>query len=279
MARKLRSARRAASQVRGELAMKISGVVIGLAAIAGFAGMFYFKTSSEKPVVRDQTTLCPVTGPSAVRVVLLDATDDLPGATRKEISTRLMDEVTAAAANELVEIRLLDPAADGGRVVFSRCNPGDGAGLSEWTANPTLARKKWLESFQKPVQQALQDGMRPSQAAASPLLRTLQAIAIERFTGQDAALRSKRLIVLSDLIEHGPKYSQYGGKLRYEDFRKLDFYKDVRTNLNRADVTFYHVQRRTRVPLPSMALIQFWIDWVSDNNGQFKEALKLQGLG
>ncbi len=259
--------------------MIVSGVMIGAAAIAAFAAIFYFKASSEKPVVRDQATLCPVTGPTAVRVVLLDATDDLPGAARKEISTLLMDEVTAAAANELVEIRLLDPAADGGRIVFSRCNPGDGSGLSEWIANPELARKKWLESFQKPVQQALEDGLRPSQAATSPLLRTLQTIAIERFTGRDAAPRPKRLIVLSDLIEHGPKYSQYSGKLKYDDFRKLDFYKDVRTNLNRAEVTFYHVQRRTRVPLPSTALIQFWIDWVADNNGQFKEALKLQGLG
>ncbi len=278
MARRLRSSRgRTGGGGEGwKIALGVVALLIGL---SGIGSIFYFKHTSEKPIVRDQATLCPVNGPHSIQVILLDATDDLPAAAKKEIASLLGDAVSGAPTNELVEIRLLDPANRGGKTIFSRCNPGDGSGLSEWTSNPTIARRRWVESFQIPVQTALASGLRPSQANVSPILATLQTIALERFTGREAQSLPKRLLVLSDLIEHGPKYSQYGGKVSYADFKKSDLYKDVRTNLNGAAVTFYQVQRRTRNPIPSAGLIQFWIDWVADNNGQFKEALKLQGLG
>jgi hypothetical protein len=42
-------------------------------------------------------------------------------------------------------MRLLDPSITGGKSIFARCNPGDGVGLSEYTANPRLAKKRWME--------------------------------------------------------------------------------------------------------------------------------------
>lgn len=279
MVRKVRSSRRprtGSSQEGWKIGL---GVAFGALALAGFGGIFYLRSTSDRPALRDTATLCPLSGPTSIQVILLDATDDLPPAAKKEIATLLGDSVTGAPPNQLIEIRLLDTRISGGKVVFSRCNPGDGAGLSEWTANPAMAKRQWVESYQKPVQEALKAGLRPSQAGTSPILSTLQTIALERFTGRAASSVPKRLIVLSDLIEHGPKYSQYSGKLAYGEFRKSDLYKDVRTNLNAAEVTLYQVQRQTQKPLPSAGLIQFWIDWIADNNGQFKEAVKLQGLG
>ena len=56
-------------------------------------------------------------------------------------------------------------------------------------------------------------------------------------------------------------------------------YKKVRTDLHGAEVDLYYVQRRTKRIIDSGAHIQFWIDWVQDNDGHFSKALKLQGLG
>ena len=180
MARRIRSSRRRSTASGGEGWKIVLGVTLGLAALGAFGSIFYFKHTAEKPIIRDQVSLCPSSGPHSIKVILLDATDDLPAPAKIEIATILNDVVSSAGINELVEIRLLDPTTAGGKTIFSRCNPGDGAGLSEWTANPKLARRQWIDSFQTPVQLALASGLRPSKANVSPILSTLQTIALAR---------------------------------------------------------------------------------------------------
>lgn len=278
MARRTKAARRRRVADGGEAWKIVLGVLAGVIALGGFGGLLYFQQTSEKPIARDASTLCPLSGPQSIQVILLDATDVLPAPAKTEIGTLLGEAVSGAPANELVEIRLLDPKMAGGKTIFSRCNPGDGSGLSEWTSNPSLARRQWTDSYKIPVQEALSFGLAPSQADVSPILSTLQSIALERFTGLDVQSLPKRLLVLSDLIEHGPRYSQYSGDIDYSQFKKSTIYSAVRTNLNGAEVTFYQVQRRTKNQISSADLIQFWMDWVQDNNGRFKEAVKLQGV-
>lgn len=278
MVRRTRARRMRPGQ-KGELSKIFGAIVLGIVAVGGIVAMFALSSTAPKAKLRDPNTLCPATGSDAVHVVLLDATDDLPVQARTEITRLLTDMVTQTPKDGLIEIRLLDPQQRGGRTIFSKCNPGDGSDLSEWTANPALARRRWVESFQKPLQTALETGLRPSKADVSPILSTLQMIAIERFSGPAIQAIPKRLTVLSDMIEHGQSYSQYSSTLSYEAFRRLDIYRDIRTDLNGSEVTFYQIQRRTRRPIPSADLIKFWIEWTRDNGGRFREALKLQGLG
>lgn len=271
--------RRSRPRQGGEWGKIAAAAVLAFIAVGGIGVMFYLKGTAPKPKIRDAATLCPIAGHAAVHVVLLDATDDLPVPAKAEITRLLTDVVMNTPPDGLIEIRILDPRQRGGRTIFSKCNPGDGAGLSEWTANPVQSRRRWIESFQKPIQAAFEIGLRPSQADASPILSTLQMIAIERFTGQVAAKIPLRLTILSDLIEHGPRYSQYSASLSYDIFRRSDVYRDLRTDLGGAEVVFYQIQRRTRRPISSADLIKFWIEWTQDNGGRFREALRLQGLG
>ena len=174
---------------------------------------------------------------------------------------------------------MLDPKFAAGRVLLTLCNPGDGRGLSEFDANPKLALKRWKEKFHAPLDRALGDGFQTQDAKSSPILATLQGIALERYTGARADQVKKRLIVVSDFFEYTPEYSLYDGDFRYERFKKSQMYKKVRTDLHGADVELYYVQRATKRAVNSGAHIQFWIDWIQDNNGRFSKALKLQGLG
>lgn len=263
----------------GELRKHLLGGALTVLAAAVFAAGAYVYFTVSGPPTLDKVSLCPVNGPRSVAVVLLDSTDEIPDIAKREIRTALVDRAETLSDYELLEIRLLDPKTPGGKMIFSKCNPGDGADLSEYTANPRLARQRWLDGFREPLDQALDTGFRPLPGKTSPIMATIQRIAVERFTGRAVESVPKELIVVSDMLEHGPDYSQYSGDLSFARFKSSRAYKKVRTDLHGADVVIYYIQRATGRPINSADHIRFWADWIHDNNGRLKEANKLQGLG
>jgi len=242
------------------------------------AGAYAYLTASRPPGL-DRASLCPVDGPRSMTVVLLDSTDDIPDIGKREIRTVLLDMAETVPVYGLLELRLLDPKLPGGRQIFAKCNPGDGAGLSEYTANPRLAKKRWLEGFRQPLEEALDAGFRPTPGKTSPIMETVQHIAVDRFSGRAAEDAPKSLVLVSDMLENEPDYSQYGGDLSYGRYKASRAYKKLQTDLHGAEVTIYYIQRASAKPFNSADHIRFWADWVRDNKGRFKQANKLQGEG
>jgi len=251
-------------------------MVLAFALLA--AGVYVYATAARAPRL-DHVSLCPIDGPRSVTVLLLDSTDDIPDIAKHEIRTTLLDMAEALPTYGLLDMRLLDPRVPGGRGIFSRCNPGDGSGLSEYTANPRLAKKRWLEGFRQPLEEALDAGFRPAPGKTSPIMETVQRIAVDRFSGHAAEDISKSLILVSDMLEHEPDYSQYQGDLSYGRYKASRAYRRLQTDLHGAEVTIYYVQRLTGRPISSADHIRFWAEWIRDNNGRLKQASKLQGEG
>jgi hypothetical protein len=268
---------RARSRRSGELWKLLVAVLLTcLTLLGGGVGVYVWATAT-RPLVRDQTTFCPLEGWKAVTMILLDTSDPLPKATRDEVTKRLTDIADDLPEYALLEVRILDSAFAAGRLVFSLCNPGDGRGLNEFTGNPSLAKRRWRERFREPLDRALDTGLQPQRSETSPILVTLQGIAIDRFTGKLASQIPKSLVIVSDMIEHGKDYSQYRGDLSYQRFKTTPAYAKFRTDLNGANVQILYVQRCTARPIDSGVHIRFWIDWVQDNAGQLSKAIKLQG--
>jgi hypothetical protein len=256
----------------------IGGALTVLALGVLTAGAYVYATLAPPPTL-DRTSLCPVNGPRSLTVVLLDSTDEIPDIAKREIRTTLVDLAETLPTYELLEIRLLDPKLAGGRLIFSKCNPGDGSDLSEYTANPRLAKQRWMDGFRQPLDQALEAGFRPVPGKISPIMATIQRIAVDRFTGRNVDEVPKSLVVISDMLEHSPDYSQYTGDLSYGRFKGSSAYKKVQTDLHGAEVLIYYIQRQTGRPINSVDHIRFWSEWIRDNNGRFKQASKLQGVG
>lgn len=264
--RRSRAGRSAASEI-GTWAL--FGVVAALIAILGGGFIWLFVMADRRPVL-DKATLCPEDGARSVAVVLLDTSDEWPDITRAELRKRLEDTASAVPDYGLLELRLLDPSQAGGRVMFSKCNPGDGSNLNEIVANPDMAHKFWMKEFQEPLQLALDKTIVESESETSPILSTIQRIAVDRF-GSD---RPANLVLISDMIEHTPDYSQYKGDLSYDNYKQTSAYKKQHTDLEGAEVTIFYVQR---LRMDSGKHIQFWTDWIADNNGTLRQAVKLQG--
>ncbi len=263
----------------GELHKHLVGGVLATLAIGVLAAGAYVYATAARPPVLDSASLCPINGPRSITVALLDSTDDIPDIAKREVRTALTDLAETLPPYGLLEIRLLDADAVGGRTVFAKCNPGDGSNLSEYTSNPRLAKKRWMDDFREPLDQALETGFRPLPGKVSPIMETVQRIAVDRFTGRAAEQVPKRLLLISDMIEHEGDYSQYAGDLSYDRFKASRAYRKVRTDLHGADVEIYYIQRNAGKPLNSVDHIRFWADWIRDNNGRLKQATKLQGVG
>ena len=141
-----------------------------------------------------------------------------------------------------------DPAHKAGRAVLTLCSPGDGSGLSEINANPKRAQQIWRDKFRKPTIREMEGSLHAAPSKSSPLLATFQGVALERFTDAKNAGASKRLIIVSDIIEHDPGlYSQYPpADLSYARFKASPYYRKVRTDLHGAKVDILCIDRGLR---------------------------------
>jgi hypothetical protein len=263
----------------GELRKHLLGGALAVLALGTLAAGAYVYATAARPPALDASSLCPLDGPRSITVVLLDSTDDIQDIAKREVKSALLDMAETLPAYGLLEMRLLDPNSRGGKSIFARCNPGDGSGLSEYTANPRLAKKRWMEGFRQPLEAALDAGFHPAPGKTSPIMETVQRIAVDRFTGRAADDVPKSLVLVSDMLEHEGDYSQYSGDLSYSRYKASRAYRKVQTDLHGAEVTIYYIQRTTARPINSVEHIRFWAEWIRDNKGRLKQANKLQGVG
>ncbi|MGN8117110.1 hypothetical protein [Labrys sp. 22185] len=254
----------------------IIGGLLLLAAAAVAIGFAYLKLTAKVPPKLD-AELCPVDGPTSMTIVLLDASDALPPIGRQQLATELTDLAEATPEYGLFELRVLEPNASGGAVKFRACNPGDGSSVDALTGNKELARRKWTQGFKQPLERALAADLAGVPSDNSPIMATIQAIAVERFTGARSDNVAKKLVIVSDMIENGRDYSQYRGDLSFARFKKSVAYKQFRTDLHGAEIGIKYVQRQ-KPPIDSVAHIRFWQEWIADNNGRFDSADRLQGV-
>jgi hypothetical protein len=280
MARRSRSS---ASRPRGDTGKLIAAILLALVTLAAAGWGVHLWVTAPAPTQRDKVTLCPATQPKDIIVIVLDTTDGLPDPARIEATTRLTDLIDASPQGALLDMRVIDPAHPAGRLVLTLCNPGDGRNLSEWTGNPDMAKRLWRERFREPLVRALEGSLQTTPAKSSPLLATFQGIALGRFTGAQVASAHKRLVIVSDLIEHVPgEYSQYPpADLHYARFKSSPVYRKLHTDLQGADVTIFYIDRNGPGcrPIDTGAHMIFWTSWIEDNNGRVdvETTRKLQG--
>lgn len=257
------------------------GIALFLTAVCCGAALAYFAFFTERPPTLAQESLCPVDGPRGLTVVLIDTSDDLPDPTRREVLGLLDEIATTLPPYYKLDIRVLDVAGSRSRSLFAKCNPGDGTGLSEWTNNVSVARQRWIESFRKPAQQAIDNGVSPARATSSPIMGAIQDIAIGEFAGSARQNIGKTLYIISDMIESTKDYSQYprSGDLSYQRFKQSAAYRRYWTELHDATIFVRLVSRQVngKPVVDDRQLMQFWQDWISDNHGRVGGLKRLQG--
>lgn len=258
----------------GSPAVIILSTLVIMAVLGAFAvGSFYVWQAKQKGQL--DADLCPEAGPTAVTAFLFDFTDPVSSITQSDLRNEFQKSVMGTKAGDLVEAYVLTGEEGELKRTFRGCNPGDGADESVWTANPDLLKKRWKESFEKPLEEAMSEIGRSGGADRSPIMAGIQRIVVESLSqpGMDVP---KTLVVASDMIEHTDYFSNYRDGVDYGKFEKSPARARFRTDLDGVDVKLLAFGRE-KSKIDGRQLGEFWLKWIEANGGEFDRIVFLSG--
>ena len=183
--------------------------------------MIYLYAERHSPPL-DRTTLCPKDGPpKGVTAVLIDTTDPMSpiqqATTRAELENVRLD-VPRHGAFEIYRVGVTQAGIH--EPVFKGCNPGTPEEINMLVESERHGRKRWEEGFKAPLDAVFQESLQSTGASNSPIIESLQAVAAQAFSSNQLDDVSKKLIIVSDMLQNTPILNHYRGSLDYEAWQE-----------------------------------------------------------
>ena len=255
------------------------GVAVPLVA-AALALFVRFVMFAPDPPERDPDTGCPEDGPSALTAIMIDATDRVGAISRADVLARLEEYVAASREDEMVigfEARPVGEEID--EPLLTVCHPGDPEEASEWTQNPRLIRRRLEERFRQPLEALFRELLSREEATTSPLMESVQSVAVSFLGREEYADIPKRLILVSDLMQHSEYLSFFRQPVDYDAFGRSRGANALSTDLRGTTVDVLFVQREAHRRLRSTrGLAEFWGRWIEDQGGMVGPVVSIDGM-
>jgi len=140
------------------------------------------------------------------------------------------------------------------RIIFSKCSPGSPDDANPLISNPQMVEDTWRENFYSPLITEIEAMLASKEQPASPLSEAIYAIS-DRADFQPAT-KQRRLVLVSDLMQHSEGFSFYqsGADLvAYSETRIAE----TRPDLSGVDVVA-RVVPRENYDLPMGEVKSFW---------------------
>ena len=232
------------------------------------------------PPERDADTGCPETGPAALTAIMIDATDRIGAISRADVLARLEEYVAASREDEMVigfEARPVGEEID--EPLLTVCHPGDPDTASEWTQNPRRIRTRLEERFRQPLDALFRDLLSREEALTSPLMESVQSVAVSFLGREEYVDIPKRLILVSDLMQHSEYLSFFRQPVDYDAFARSHGADALGTDLRGTTVDILFVQREAHRRLRSTrGLAEFWGRWIEDQGGFVGPVVSIDGM-
>jgi hypothetical protein len=249
---------------------KMPYIAVSAFVLAGFCGVFLYNDQvSAIQKNTDSSTLCLKTGSSDATIILLDRTDSYSDIQRFAIENEIFELARSVPKGGLLKIyelgqdgRLLDP-------VVNVCNPGDGENSSALTENKRLLQGVYNSKYQEPIKKVINDMSGDVTAPQSLLLEAVQEIAVRDFD-KNKGLSTKRLVIISDLLEYNPKSADlnfYKKISSFSQFKDSPDARALRSNLDNTNIDLRLLYRTKTDGLQNDSLVQFWMLWLRDQGG------------
>lgn len=223
-------------------------------------GLVFFLTN--RPSVIDEATLCPEeAGPAAGIVILLDLTDPLGRTQHERLTGILAKTVKEAETNTLFAVGAVEASPDERGAKFSLCKPLEGVKANELYQNPTIVKKRYEEKFKKPLDTMLDEMLDAKPANRSPIMESLQAVLVSAPGFLDADY-PRRILMVSDLLQHSTAFSFYDGGT-WKSFKRSPDYRRLAKNLEGVNVVICRVPR-PGTKVDNTKVEDFWVRYFED---------------
>jgi hypothetical protein len=141
--------------------------------------------------------------------------------------------------------------------VFTGCSPGSAAEANPIFQNPKMIEQAWERKFHEPLMTRADEALADTVAPSSPLMEAMYTLA-DRPDFQDH-VPARRLILVSDLMQHSPGFSMYKNGADEDAWAASDI-ADMRAGLDSVQVVARIVPRQ-QYALPLGDVKAFWRDW------------------
>ncbi len=267
---------------RGDLSSRDLAVGGGIAVVALLLLVVGARLTifAPKPPDRDPETGCPEAGPAALTAILVDVTDQVGAISRADVLAHLDEYVAGSREDEMVLAFEAKPVgSEIGAPLLSVCHPGDPDQASEWTENPRLIRRRLEERFERPLEDLFADLLGREAAPTSPLMESVQSVAVSVLGRHEYADLPRRLILVSDLMQNTRNLSFFRQAVDYDAFAATTGAAALRTDLRGTAVEVLFVQRAVHDRLDgARGLIDFWQRWIEDQGGALIRVVRVDGL-
>lgn len=235
-------------------------LILMLLMLSGFLGYFLFlgKQAHRK---LETGSLCPLKPlvTDSMTAVIIDMTDRMTVAQRQDFLNqleRLQDEIPqygqlAIFAVASTEQELLSP-------ITHLCNPGRGEAVNPWVGNPLKTEEKWRSGFKEPLTQAFDGIMKLRDAPYSPIMESIQSVSLTFFQSPLAQGRPRRLIIVSDLLQHTESFNFYKEIPEPSTVLQNPLFQSLRTDLHGIDVELWLLRRLDQPGFPAARLVTLW---------------------
>lgn len=249
------------------LAAGVVLVLLGFAASARFS----------RPAV-DPKTLCLSSGPESVTIIVVDATDRLDPLQREHVRILLDDLKKDVPRNGEIQLYSIGTSAqDLLRPELNICNPGTGADANPIFANRRHLQRQWQTKFSNRVDRVLSGLLSVQPSQTSPIMESIQAVALEGFAGDRLKNVPKRLFIVSDMLQHTTGFSQYSGQTTFDHFKRSEYYLKVRPTLKDVEVELYYIRRTDGFRGQGRMHIEFWEQFFADAGATLTHVVSIEG--
>jgi hypothetical protein len=265
------AANRAGSDRRKAVA-KIAAVI---AVVVVVAAIYITVATSRRSL--DPETLCPTTADS-VTVLLVDVTDPMNTAQRQDFANQLAKLKNSIPRYGKLIVAKVDATAD--RLlapVITRCNPGTAQDVSSTTGDPAAVQKQWETGFDVPLTQAFERLGTASSAEQSPILESIQSVALTELQRPGLEKTPKRLIVASDLLQNTGDASFYHNLPEPRAFTDSPVFRRLRTDLRGVDVELWMLERSDAASTQPRSLADLWERIIDAEGGEVSRIYNVSG--
>lgn len=240
-------------------------------------GYLYFMAKNQVDEI-DSATFCHKGEPTAVTAILIDHTDNINATQKAALEIRLWDIAKSIPKNSVIRVYSVGGVAKQVLVPdIVLCNPGNGETVSSITGNKVLATKRYEQKFKEPITKILDRIVSGGTAEESPIMKSLQSVAVTSFVGEDKNISRKKLILVSDLLEHTSAFSVYKGVPDFESYKNTSNWSSVKADLTGVDVEIFFLRREGEERLQNVKLRDFWTKFIENQGASVTHFLPVEG--
>jgi hypothetical protein len=212
----------------------------------------------------DPATLCPTDQDYSRTILVVDKTDPLSSAQKHFVERYVEDLKDSLPRFAKLSIYILDEINYmAPRPEFEMCKPDTGETANELYQNPRLIRQRFERFFGEPLKEAMGRLTKVSSARRSPIFEMLQAISISKDVTRAGG--SRKLIIVSDMLQNTAEYSHFLRRPDYRRYAVSQYARAVAADLRGVKVEVIYLWRPAYERFQGPLHIRFWEEYFEDH--------------